>query len=213
MSNEKDDLGELLERVQQHDEDAARVLVERLHPLVARIVRAHLPPGEDEQDLRQEAFLKIFSRLDSFRGTVPFEHWVSRVTLNTCIDQLRARRARPAVVWSDLSPEQQHLLTESSAEESACPREQLAWDLLQRLLESLAPAERLLIRWVELEEKSITEVCALKPGYYRIADQWVMWAVIDFSINASPRSSLPRTRPGGRPGRTMYSSSVVASFS
>lgn len=162
MTNDHDDeMPALLARVRQRDEAAARALVERLHPLVARIVRAHLPRGEDEQDLRQEVFLKIFSRLESFRGEMPFEHWVSRVAVNTCIDQLRARRARPAVVWSDLSPEQQHLLGEVATEEPSLPREQLAWEMLQRLLENLAPAERALIRWLDLEEKSIAEVRAL----------------------------------------------------
>lgn len=33
----------------------------------------------------------------------------------------------------------------------------------------------------------ITEVFALRPGYWRIADQWVMWAVVDFAINSNPR--------------------------
>lgn len=162
MTNDHDDeLPALLARVAQRDEAAARALVERLHPLVARIVRAHLPRGEDEQDLRQDVFLKIFTRLESFRGEMPFEHWVSRVAVNTCIDQLRARRARPSVVWSDLSPEQQHLLGEVATEEPLLPREQLAWEMLQRLLENLAPAERALIRWLDLEEKSIAEVRAL----------------------------------------------------
>lgn len=160
MSEDQQDLPELLARVRQRDEAASRDLVERLHPLVARIVRAHLPRGEDEADLRQEVFLKVFSRLESFRGEMPFEHWVSRVAVNTCIDQLRARRARPSVVWSDLSLEQQHLLGEFAPDETPRPREQLAWELLQRLLESLTPAERLLIRWLDLEQKSIAEVCA-----------------------------------------------------
>ena len=162
MTDEHDDeLPALLARVRQRDEAAARALVERLHPLVARIVRAHLPRGEDEQDLRQDVFLKIFTRLESFRGEMPFEHWVSRVAVNTCIDQLRARRARPSVVWSDLSPEQQHLLGEVTTGEPPLPREQLAWEMLQRLLENLAPAERALIRWLDLEEKTIAEVRAL----------------------------------------------------
>src|ERR1041385_4978867 len=82
MSEENQELPALIARVQERDEAAARALVERLHPLVARIVRAHLPRGEDEADLRQEVFLKIFSRLESFRGDMPFEHWVSRVAVN-----------------------------------------------------------------------------------------------------------------------------------
>jgi len=150
----------LLTRVRQRDESAAHALVEQLHPLVTRIVRAHLPRGEDEQDLQQDVFLKIFSRIESWRGQVPFEHWVSRVAVNACIDLLRARKSRPAVVWSDLSDEQQHLLEQTSLETSV-PRERLAWELLQRLMDSLAPAERALIRWLDLEQKSTAEVCQL----------------------------------------------------
>ena len=196
MSEDNQDLPALLARVRQRDESAARALVERLHPLVARIVRAHLPRGEDEADLRQDVFLKIFARLGSWRGQVPFEHWVSRVTVNTCIDQLRARRARPSVVWSDLSPEQQHLLAERATEEPPHPREQLAWELLQRLLETLAPAERLLIRWLELEEKSIAQVCALtgwNSGVVRIRA---------FRVRRKLKQLYEALEPDTRPART-----------
>jgi lysozyme family protein len=35
----------------------------------------------------------------------------------------------------------------------------------------------------------VTEEWALRPGYWRIADLWVMWAVIDFAINSGPRTA------------------------
>jgi lysozyme family protein len=35
----------------------------------------------------------------------------------------------------------------------------------------------------------ITEEWALRPGYFRIADMWVLWGVIDFSINSGPRTA------------------------
>lgn len=154
---------ELLARVRERDESAARALVERLVPLVTRIVRAYLPRGETPDDLRQEVFLKFFRRLDSYDGRVPLEHWVSRITVNTCIDQLRHRRVRPTVVWSDLPPEQQQALANAAADDAAPahPHEHFAWELMERLLASLAPIERALVRWLELEEKSIAEVCAL----------------------------------------------------
>ena len=42
-----------------------------------------------EEDLAQEVFLKMFTRMDQFQGAVPFTHWVSRIALTTCIDHLR----------------------------------------------------------------------------------------------------------------------------
>jgi len=63
----------------QRDQIAAREMVEHLHPLVIRIVRSHLPRRVAEEDLSQEIFLKMFTRLDQYQGAVPFSHWVSRI--------------------------------------------------------------------------------------------------------------------------------------
>ncbi len=161
MADSDAELIQCLDQVRARDEQAARTLVERLHPVVAPIVRAHLPSGEDEQDLMQDIYLKIFDRLDQYRGEVPFAHWVSRVAVNTCIDRLRARRRRPSVVWSDLSEEQQHCLENlQSGDDAARNGEQFAWEVLEKLMAQLAPAEQLLIRWLDLEERTIADVCA-----------------------------------------------------
>ena len=62
-----------LERVIARDQTASRELVERLHPLVRRIVRAHRPWRMAEEDLCQEVFMSVFSSLGQYRGSVPFE--------------------------------------------------------------------------------------------------------------------------------------------
>lgn len=162
MAHENFELGTCLERVRGRDEDAARDLVEHLHPLVSRLVRAHLPHGDDERDLIQDVFVKIFTRLEQFRGGVPFEHWVSRVAVSTCLDRLRAHKRRPLVRWSDLSEEQQAVLDTMVPEDSENNREdRLAWELLEKLLAALDPKDRLLMNLLEMEQKSIAEVCAL----------------------------------------------------
>src|ERR1043166_1931470 len=162
MANDGFDLSACLERVRQRAESAASELVEALYPLVAKLVHAHLPQRDDPEDLAQEVFMKIFARLEQFRGQVPFEHWVSRVAVSTCIDKLRAQKRRPAVRWSDLSEEEQVVIERISAEESSSEsrHETLAWEILQKLLDALTPAERMLITLLELEQKSIAEVCA-----------------------------------------------------
>lgn len=156
------DLATCVERVRRRDESAARELVAALYPLVAKLVQAHLPRRDDLEDLAQEVFMKIFARLDQFRGEVPFEHWVSRVAVSTCIDGLRAQKRRPVVRWSDLSEEEQAVLEKVSAEETVNDGqgETLAWEILQKLLAALAPAERLIITLLDLEQKTIAEVCA-----------------------------------------------------
>src|SRR5512137_2875664 len=91
------DLKQCLRKVRQHDQEAARALVEALYPLVIRIVRSHLPVRSSEEDLAQEIFLKIFSKLEQYqeRPGIGFEHWVSRMAVRTCLDALRAEGRRP----------------------------------------------------------------------------------------------------------------------
>jgi RNA polymerase sigma-70 factor (ECF subfamily) len=147
--------------VQEHDETAARELADRLYPLVAQVVHAHRPRRDDPEDLMQDVFLKMFSRLHQFRGEVPFEHWVARVALTTCLDHLRRQRARPELRWADLSEEEQAVLEKvtiaSEPEDADAPH---ALELLNRLLDLLPATDAWLLRQVELEQKSLAQICA-----------------------------------------------------
>src|SRR3977135_3481908 len=82
----------LIKRVRNSDEAASKSLVELIYPNIIRIVRNHLPRREAEEDLCQEIFLKLFSKLHQFTADMPFEHWVSRIAVNSCIDHLRKQR-------------------------------------------------------------------------------------------------------------------------
>src|ERR1700760_4367899 len=143
----RDALFELISRARAFDEAAAKKLVERLYPVVIRIVRNHLPRRESEEDLTQEIFLKIFAKLHQYRADMPFEHWVSRISLNTCIDHLRKQRNRPEYRWSDFTTDQQAML-DNLKENAVQPPEQSpeeSRELLNRLLLTLKPAERVII--------------------------------------------------------------------
>ena len=153
----------LIERVIDHDEAAASELMDRLYPLVLKVVRAHLPRRLDEDDLTQMVFLKIFKHLGQFVGRVPLEHWVSRIAVNTCLSALKAERSRPELRWADLTDEGQAVV-ESLAVENANPGETdglAARELVQQLLVQLSPADRLVVTLLHLKEKSVAEVSSL----------------------------------------------------
>lgn len=165
MATGEFDSARCLERVRQHDQDAAVALVEALYPLVIRIVRSHCPERSDEEDLAQEIFLKLFSRLDQYeaRAGIPLEHWVSRLAVRTCFDALRAKGRRPEVRMGDLSEEQRAWLEFMTAEESA-PSDSTAasaLELVGRLLSQLPPEDRLVISLLDLEERSVKEIAAI----------------------------------------------------
>ena len=154
-----------LQRVVQGDEEAARGLVEELYPLVIRIVRSHLPLRTAEEDLAQDVFVKMFSHLNQYkpRSGVPFDHWVSRVAVRTCLDGLRAEKRRPELRWTDLSEAEasqlDYLVAETAEPPTATPAE--ARSILEKLLGQLSPEDRLIIHMLDLERKSLKEVNSL----------------------------------------------------
>jgi RNA polymerase sigma-70 factor, ECF subfamily len=142
------------------DEDAARELVRHLYPLVAKVVRSHRPRRTSEEDLCQMIFIKVFRNLSSFSGEVPLEHWVSRIAVNTCLNQIASEKVRPEVRHADLSEDEEAVIQQltSSAEELNPDKRFAARELVEHLLQSLKPAERLVIDLLYLQGRSVDEV-------------------------------------------------------
>ena len=157
------DLAGCLELVRARDQPAARALVDHLYPLVIRIVRAHLPRRVPEEDLAQDIFLKMFTRLEQYQGNVPFPHWVSRIAVTTCIDQLRAQKRRPEFRWADLSEGEADVLDAVMTNENDVEAGDAlaAHELVHKLLGQLKPDDRMVIQLLDLEQKTIAEISAL----------------------------------------------------
>jgi RNA polymerase sigma factor (sigma-70 family) len=157
------DAAALVAAARQHNESAAREIVRQLYPLVVKLVRAHRPRRTAEEDLCQMIFIKVFQKLDQFSGKVPLEHWVSRIAINTCINQIQAERVRPEIRRADLSEEEAAVVDNLAvtAEELGPDRSLAARDLVERLLVALKPAERLVIDLLYLQERSVAEIQTL----------------------------------------------------
>jgi RNA polymerase sigma-70 factor, ECF subfamily len=154
------DAGALVEAALRHDDNAARELVRRLYPLVAKVVRAHRPRRTSEEDLCQMIFIKLFQKLSQFSGKVPLEHWVSRIAVNTCLNQIAAEKVRPELRHADLSEEEQAVVENlaATADELAPDQRLASRQLVEHLLELLKPVERLVIDLLYLQERSVEEV-------------------------------------------------------
>ena len=159
------DLSVCLDRVRQHDQEASRLLIEHLYPHVIRIVRSHLPRRAAEEDLAQDIFLKLFERLGQYapRSGIPFEHWVSRIAVRTCLDALRSERRRPEWRHADLAPDEAAWLEHMMSREEAPPEGSAtgAREIVEKLLAQLSPPDRLVITLLDLEQKSVKDASAL----------------------------------------------------
>jgi len=154
------DAGALVQSALAHDDAAAHELVRQLYPLVAKIVRAHRPRRTPEEDLCQMIFIKMFQNLPGFSGKVPLEHWVSRIAVNTCLNQIESERVRPELRQADLSEEQAAVIESMAASpDELGPDEKFASrELVEHLLQSLKPAERLVIDLMYLQSRSVEEI-------------------------------------------------------
>lgn len=162
-ADETFDYAGCIDRVRARDQGAARELVEQLYPLVIRIVRSHLPRRVLEEDLAQDVFMKMFTRLDQYGGAMPFPHWVSRIAVTTCIDHLRAQKRRPEFRWADLSEDEATVLDAvlTSENEVAASDALAAHELVHKLLDQLKAEDRTVIQLLDLEQKSLAEISEL----------------------------------------------------
>ena len=154
------DASALVEAALRYDDEAARELVRRLYPLVAKMVRSHRPRRTSEEDLCQMIFIKIFQKLSQFSSKVPLEHWVSRIAVNTCLSQIESEKVRPELRHADLSEEEQAVVENLavSSEELAPDRQLASRQLVEHLLQMLKPIERVVIDLLYLQGRSVEEI-------------------------------------------------------
>ncbi len=154
------DVAACVARVRTGDEESARALLIHLTPLVMKIVRSHLPRRASEEDLVQSVFVKVFTKLDQFGGAVPLEHWVSRIAVNTCLNQISHEKIRPEFRHADLSEDEVAVIENLATESGDLPAEQslASRELVEKMLAKLNPADRLVINLLHMEGRSVEEV-------------------------------------------------------
>ncbi len=171
MEHDNFDEQDSLRRIEQGDEVAARELLHHFHPFVLKIVRAHLPRRISEDDLVQMIFIKVFHKLNQYTGRMPLEHWISRISVNTCINALKAEKIRPEWRLGDFSEEIAagiEKLAATTVETATNDDFDLAKKVVTELIAQLSPEDRLVITLLHLEEKSVEEIHAL-TGWKRSA--------------------------------------------
>ena len=139
----------LIRAAQRGDQDAFEQLVRTYDQSVLRLAMNLLRSPEDARDVYQEAFLRVYRNLHSFRFDCSFHTWLYRIVTNICLDQLRKRKVRkeePAVVeTSEGSIDRTEVFEEEAA---AANPERVTWNrqLGQRIedaMEELSPRERM----------------------------------------------------------------------
>ena len=89
------DEAKLIERASQGDAQAFNELLAEHERRMYAVALRMCGTKEDAEDCLQEAMLRIYRAIGGFKGQSSFGTWVYRITMNTCLDELRRRKSRP----------------------------------------------------------------------------------------------------------------------
>ena len=153
---------ELIAAVLQGDAASFEPLVQKYSPRVFATARRYARRESEIEDIAQEVWLKAYSKLASFRGEAPFEHWLMRMTVRTCYDFLRGHQRNRESSFSELTEPETDWLERFMAEPGNAGEEADAAKLLiGRVLEKLSPPARLVITLLEIEDRPVKEIAEL----------------------------------------------------
>ncbi|MFZ1400801.1 MAG: sigma-70 family RNA polymerase sigma factor [Candidatus Promineifilaceae bacterium] len=167
-----------LDQARRGDKVAFGKIIEAYQRPVYNLAYRMLNNSGEAEEAAQEAFIRAYTRLDSYNPNHKFSTWLLSITSNYCIDLIRKRRAILLNIDEPLPPHPALMSEKSSGPEpQMVQNEQEA--LVQRLLAELAPEYReavVLRYWHELSYDEIAEmmdttVSAIKSRLFRARKQ------------------------------------------
>ncbi len=152
---------QLVRRVQEGDKGAFDLLVLKYQHKITQLIMRYVHNHSDALDVAQEAFIKAYRALPSFRGDSAFYTWMYRIAINTAKNFLVAQGRRPPGDDIDMTDAEQ-FAGESGLKEYATPERMALKDeignTIARAIEELPDELRTAITLRELEGMSYEEI-------------------------------------------------------
>ena len=149
-----------INRVLDGDTAGFAPLMERYSRPVFALLVGMTGNRADAEELAQDAFLKAFRSLRSFRRDCSFATWIYRIAYNTALSALRKKRPdRPASMDDDTAIERLPDPIDDEAEETEANEERFR--RLDRALAQLRADDRALVHMFYKQEKTVDELAAM----------------------------------------------------
>jgi len=173
------------------DRDSYRVLMDRHFCAVSRVTFRITGNEADAEEAAQEAFLRAYNKLPSFRQDSAFSTWIMRIAMNTAIN-LVERRTRDLSYYAprieDEASSTDHTVrvadTQAGPEASLLNRE--AVSLRQAAMAELTPMERTAFTLRHMEDVPMAEIAAALNITSNSAKQAVFRAVSKLRRSLTP---------------------------
>jgi RNA polymerase sigma-70 factor (ECF subfamily) len=109
----------LVARLQARDETAVHELAERYGSRIYQLALRQMKNREDAEEVTQDVLLKVYRKIDAFRGDSALSSWIYRITFNTAMSRLRTSKLARAA--------QQHERNRDEDESVRTPRQPADW--------------------------------------------------------------------------------------
>ena len=146
----KTSLEQIVPACRNGDRKAQKRLFETLAPKMMAVCLRYMGSRDDAEDVLQEGFITLFSRLDSYSGSGSFEGWARKIFVNTALMHLRKT---DALKLSDDISEARTLFTEE-----ATPVQKMGYKELMQLIGALPPDARTVFNMYVIEGYSHKEI-------------------------------------------------------
>ena len=145
-------LEELAAACSDGERKAQKKLFDRLAPKMMAVCLRYMGNREDAEDVLQEGFVTLFTKLDSYNGSGSFEGWARKIFVNTALMHLRKT---DALGLSDDISEARTLFTEE-----ATPLQKMGYKELMEMVSSLPADARTVFNMYVVEGYSHKEIAS-----------------------------------------------------
>jgi RNA polymerase sigma-70 factor (ECF subfamily) len=156
---------ETIRQVLDGDVNAFESLVVRYRALVLKIVQRHVDRG-DAEETAQEAFVRAYRSLPTFKGQGDFSQWLSAIAVRTCHDYWRKAYRSREIPLSAITERHQEWLEEALAAEpgetsGGGTLQEEAREVLDWVLTKVSAKDRMVLELIYLEDLSVKEAASL----------------------------------------------------
>lgn len=170
MTRHSDAELELIARLRNRDASAVADLAEAYGPRIFQLAMRYMKNREDAEEVAQDVLLKVYRKIDAFRGDSALSSWIYRITFNAAMSRLRnGKFSRPAEVSAEEvfgttegenGPIQRDIPDWSSMADEAVMRGQLR-ERLEEAMADLPPIYRVPVMLRDIQGLSTEEASAV----------------------------------------------------
>lgn len=144
---------ELVEGCRRQDRTVQRQLYEQFAGKLFVVCKRYIRDLDEAEDVLQDAFVKIYRHIDSFRFECPLEAWLKRIVINTALKQLRKQKP-----WENTADVQEMAPILPQADESLPA---LNYQYLLQLIQELPPGCRAVFNLYAIEGYNHPEIAVM----------------------------------------------------